>query len=562
MPLVAVAGVALAVGVIKGATHRDSKVDVAERYAQAWTRGDWPAMYRALSSAARKRVTQARFGALHREALATATAQGATIGEAEVRSDDVVLPITVRTRVFGNVRTTWTLPFDGSDAVDWRRHLSFPGVGEGQELTRETRLPPRAALQSRDGRTLAEGDARTPDPELADVAAQTVGQMGPIPAERAEQLRALGVPADAKVGLGGLERALDDQLIGRPGGVLRAGGTILAQSAPRQAAAVRTTVAPELERVAVAALAGRLGGVVALDPRSGEILAFAGIAFSGLQPPGSTFKMITLSGALENRTARLSDSFPVQTHALLSGVELANANGESCGGSLAQSFAESCNSVFGPMGVALGPEKLVAAAEKFGFNTKPDIAGAATSTIPPAGEIGDDLAVGSTAIGQGRVQATTLQMASVAATIGMRGDRPRLTLDLATARRGADAPPRRTISSDTARIAERLMLGVVRHGTGTLAAIPGVKVAGKTGTAELKSTQECDVSEDPEANDETCDSGNDPTDTDAWFAAYAPAGDGRPRIAVAVMLVRSGAGGDTAAPAAREVIAAALQRKT
>ncbi|HEX6390080.1 MAG TPA: penicillin-binding transpeptidase domain-containing protein, partial [Solirubrobacteraceae bacterium] len=349
--------------------------------------------------------------------------------------------------------------------------------------------------------------------------------------------------------------------IGHPGGTLRAGGTVLAHSRPRQAPAVRTTVAPDLERTAVAALAGRLGGVVALDPRSGEILAFAGIAFSGLQPPGSTFKMITLSGALEHGATSLSDSFPVQTGALLSGVELANANGESCGGSLANSFAESCNSVFGPMGVELGPERLVATAEKFGFNSKPDIAGAATSTIPAAGEIGDDLAVGSTAIGQGRVQATALQMASVAATIGLRGERPRLTLDLNAARRGDDAPARRAMSAKTARIAERLMLGVVRYGTGTAAAIPGVKVAGKTGTAELKSTQECEVSEDPEASDETCDSGNDPTDTDAWFAAYAPAGDGRPRVAVGVMLVRSGAGGDTAAPVARELIAAALRRR-
>jgi hypothetical protein len=560
MPFVAIAGVALAVGVVKGAAHRDARMDVAERYAEAWTHGNWTAMYRELSDDAKRRVAPDRFAALHREALATATALGATLGEASVEDDGVVIPVHVRTRIFGPVQTTWKLPFDGAKKVDWRRNLTFPGVGEGQELTRETHMPPRATLESRDGRTLAEGDARTPDPELADVAAQTVGQIGPIPAERAAELRALGVPDDAKVGLGGLERALDARLIGLPGGELRAGATVLARSSARRARAVRTTVAPDLERAAVVALGGRLGGVVALDPRSGEILAFAGIAFSGLQPPGSTFKMITLTGALEHGATRLSDSFPVQTGAILSGVELANANGESCGGTLAQSFAESCNSVFAPMGVKLGAEKLVATAEKYGFNAKPDIAGAATSTIPAAGDIGDDLAVGSTAIGQGRVQATTLQMASIAATIGLRGKRPRLTLDLATARRG-DAPQRRAVSAQTARIAERLMLDVVRHGTGVAAAIPNVKVAGKTGTAELKTTQECEVADDPEASDETCDSGNDPTDTDAWFAAYAPAGDGRPRIAVGVMLVRNGAGGDTAAPVARDVIVAALRRR-
>jgi cell division protein FtsI/penicillin-binding protein 2 len=104
-----------------------------------------------------------------------------------------------------------------------------------------------------------------------------------------------------------------------------------------------------------------------------------------------------------------------------------------------------------------------------------------------------------------------------------------------------------------------MMLGVVRAGTGTAAAIAGVKVAGKTGTAELKTTTECEpLPDDPEACPDT--PSNDPTDTDAWFAAYAPAGDGRPRIAVGVMLVQAGAGGDTAAPAARQVLLAALKR--
>jgi cell division protein FtsI/penicillin-binding protein 2 len=178
------------------------------------------------------------------------------------------------------------------------------------------------------------------------------------------------------------------------------------------------------------------------------------------------------------------------------------------------------------------------------------------STIPAAEDIGDDLAVGSSAIGQGRVQATALQMAIVAATIGLRGRRPRPTLDFAAAE--AESPTTRATPARTARTVERLMLAVVRGGTGTAAALPNVAVAGKTGTAELKTTTRC--TPDP-ANPEACppQPPDDPSDTDAWFAAYAPAGRGHPRVAVGVLLVGAGAGGATAAPAAREVLAAGLK---
>jgi hypothetical protein len=250
----------------------------------------------------------------------------------------------------------------------------------------------------------------------------------------------------------------------------------------------------------------------------------------------------------------------VETAATLEGVQLQNANGESCGGSLANSFAESCNSVFAPLGAKLGAAKLVATAERFGFNRAPDIAGAATSTLPAPDAIGDDLAVGSTAIGQGEVLATPLQMATVAATIGLGGRKPHLTVSIDERTDNTKLKP--VVDPSAARTAGRLMLDVVRYGTGTAAAIPGVQVAGKTGTAELQSTQQC--TPDPE-NPESCPDTSDTTDTDAWFAAFAPGGTTRrgvrtPRIAVGVLLVRAGAGGDVAAPLARGGIAAGLKR--
>jgi len=500
-------------------------------------------MHGLLTDDARRRVPLARFVRLHRADTATATATALRFGEPGDEDGGVVpVPARASTRAFGTLRPPLRLRVDeDGERVAWERHLAFPGVPQGRRLERSTRLPERATLLAADGTVLAEGPARTP--EDAALSASIAGTIGPAPRERAAELRALGAPADAAVGLTGLERALDARLMGRPGGTLRGGDRVLARTEPAQAPPVRSTIRPGVQRAAVAALAGRLGGVVALDPDTGRVTAAAGFGLSGLQPPGSTFKVITLAAALEARVARRSDRFPVVTETTLEGVTLENANGEACGGTLTESFAESCNSVFAPLGARLGAERLVAAAERFGFNAPPGIPGAATSTIPPADEIGDDLAVGSTAIGQGRLQASALQLAVVSAVIANRGRRPVPTVD-------ASARPRtaaRATPPAVARQVGRMMRAVVTEGTGTGGAIPGVAVAGKTGTAELEATV------GPEAEQD-----DDPTDTTAWFTAFAPLG--RPRAAVAVVLPEQGAGGATAAPAAQLVLAAALER--
>jgi cell division protein FtsI/penicillin-binding protein 2 len=278
--------------------------------------------------------------------------------------------------------------------------------------------------------------------------------------------------------------------------------------------------------------------VAVLRPRDGSVLALAGLAVSAPQPPGSTFKIVTLSAALQAGIARPSSTYPVQTSATLSGVRLRNANDESCGGTLVNAFAVSCNSVFAPLGARLGARRLVRMAEAFGFNETPRVPAARVSRISPPERLRDALAVGASAIGQDRDLATPLQMASVAATIGERGIRakPRVV-------QGDPVVRRRVVRARVAAQVRGMMIGVVRGGTGTAAQVPGVEVAGKTGTAELRPT---------------AGGPPDPRNTDAWFVAFAPAS--KPRYAVAVMLVGAGAGGAAAAPIARKVLSAALGR--
>jgi cell division protein FtsI/penicillin-binding protein 2 len=290
-------------------------------------------------------------------------------------------------------------------------------------------------------------------------------------------------------------------------------------------------------------MGGRFGGIAALDPRTGEVRALAGIAFSAPQPPGSVFKVITATAGLETGAVKPSSRFPVETKAVIEGVDLENANGESCGGTFVDSFAHSCNSVFAPLGVKVGAKRLVETAERYGFNRPGGLPGAAESTIPAAEEVGGELAVGSTAIGQGKVLGTPLLFASVAQTIASDGlRRPPMIVA------GAPRPrPERVTSPRVARQIQRMMVAVVKRGTGTAAAIDGARVAGKTGTAELRNTTE----QSPEE-------GGDPAaDTNAWFTAYAPARN--PELAVGVMFVKAGAGGATAAPAAKIVLEAGLR---
>jgi cell division protein FtsI/penicillin-binding protein 2 len=608
--MIALAAASFLAGALVGAAHSPSSAApaLAAQFAAAWAEGDYAKMYSEITPSSQREVSASEFAQVYEEDLMTATASEERVAGAPRGAAGNVeeVPVRVRTRLWGTLAESFRLPIVAEPAAEvkvaWSRSLAFPGLRPGEELSRRTALPPRATLLARNGSVLAEGPATEAGGRgspLGAAASAVVGDVGPIPASRLRTLEAQGLPANAIVGVSGLELAADERLRGTPGGELLAeeprappapsrvadGGIaantagegrerVLASASPHEGDAVRTTISPVVQSAAVSALGGQYGGVVAVAPASGQVLGVAGIGLDALQPPGSTFKMITVSGVLGAGLASPKSTFPYATATTLDGVKLHNAGGEECGGSLVESFAVSCNSVFAPLGVKLGAARLVATAERFGFNHPTGIEGAPPSTIPPAGQIQGELAVGSTAIGQGQVQASALEMATVAATVADGGRRPTPTLVLGAG--PGSGPGVRAISAATARTVRGLMIDVVRFGTGTAAAIPGVVVAGKTGTAELGAppatgSSSCGASgserKGAEGEEHTTEERSpegscaaeqsNPQNTDAWFAAFAPAL--HPKIAVAVLMVRDGAGGATAAPVARQVLEAGLR---
>jgi len=523
---------------------------VARDYAKQWSAQNFVGMYKLLSDDSKKRVSLDQFSQAQRQALATATVRRLMAHEPkDFKDGSVTVPFTVETRAFGTLKLDADIPLtdDATDAkVKWSDSLALPGLRTGEQLSRQTSLAPRASIFASDGQALAEGPDRTSP--IPDVAKEIAGSVGTPDGGIGLTLQAYGYPQDAKVGVSGLEKVFQQQLAGTPGGTLLAGSRTLASTRPRAGRNVNSTIVPSIELAASAALAGRAGGAAAVDPRTGAVLAAAGSAFSETAPPGSTFKIITAAAALESKAATLKSTYPYETQALLDGRPLQNANGETCGGTLVQSFANSCNSVFAPLGVKVGSGRLVEMAEKLGFNKQfPNIPNAAVSTIPPSDQIQGEDATGTTAIGQGEVMASTLAMTMIAAAVGNKGVWIQPTLQ-----KGSRPKTSRAMSLDTALGLKKMMLAVVRYGTGTSAAITGGSVAGKTGTAEIRDT----VAADP--NDPNAPSGNDPANTDAWFVAFAPSW--APRVAVGVLLVGQGHGGDTAAPAARDVFVEALRK--
>lgn len=409
-------------------------------------------------------------------------------------------------------------PAEDGWEVEWTPRVVHPELEEGQRLDRARSWPPRAPILDRNGSDLAAGPFGA-----------LVGTVGDVTAEQLEELGHPYQPGDT-VGQSGLQRSMERRLAGQPGGEVRVVGedgtvlSVLQEFPPEEPQPVHTTLDPAVQAAGQSALApiGAPSALVAVDIGTGELRAVVNSppggfdrALSGRYPPGSTFKVVTTAALLAHGLD------PEETVACprtinIGGRSFRNAGFAALGTiTFREAFAESCNTAFVGQADTLPEGALADVAEQFGFNVDYDIGvPVADARFPPPEDAVEHAAA---AIGQGRVEATPLHMATVAAAAGRGQWRPpRILADEDRPEGAAPLPP-----ALPGQLAD-LMRTAVAVGTGTAAQVPGTPVAGKTGTAEYGTG----------------------TRTHAWFIAF------RGNLAVAVLVEGGGFGGEVAAPAA------------
>lgn len=359
-------------------------------------------------------------------------------------------------------------------------------------------------------------------------------------------------------------------------------GSILDQLTGRKAEGddVVTNLDPAAQRVALSDLEEQgFGAVVAIEPRTGAVEVMASNkpydpnrvpyelgrldsnvietpllnrATQGLYPPGSTFKVVTAAAGLESGAITPETTINAPGTIVDEGHVLANDFDQSWGDiSLDTALTNSVNTWFAQLGQRVGQDKLFETMEKFGFNSIPPIdlpeREVYASGVSSEGKLlhrHEPVDLARVAIGQERLLATPLQIAMVAAAVANGGKlmKPQIwnrvvNPDGRVVKRLNPSVYSEPISARTAAELTTAMEGVVREGTGTNAAIPGVRVAGKTGTAETPYNKSC---------------GGGTTENQAWFMGFAPANE--PKIAIAASIeCTEKFGGDVAAPIFRDV---------
>lgn len=373
-----------------------------------------------------------------------------------------------------------------------------------------------------------------------------------------------------RYGRAGVERVYNQELAGELEVLQLRNLLDVLTGAPKRGADLLLTVDAQVQAAAAEALGDRPGAVVALDPRTGAVLAWVSFprydpntleqewqsliadpgkplfdrAANGLYPPGSVFKVVVAAAALQEGKVAPDTRFDDTGSFVAGGYKVTNFGDETYGEhDFAHAMAASINTTFAKVGVDVGAATLARYAAAFGLGESlPWALGGRTGTFPDAANM-DTAHVAQVSFGQGEVLVSPFEMALVACGIANAGQimAPYVVEEVRDYRQTViqRAKPRvwrRAVTAETAATIRDLMVQVVDEGTGTNAAISGVKVAGKTGTAEVEGG-----------------------DTHAWFIGFAPADS--PRVAVAVIVENAGTGGAVAAPVARQVMETALGRR-
>lgn len=336
------------------------------------------------------------------------------------------------------------------------------------------------------------------------------------------------------------------------------------------------TLDARIQRAAQRALGKRRGAVVVLEPATGAILAMVSApgydtnalkdklfwehlstdetnapllnrATQGAYPPGSVIKLVTGSAIIEKQSTNLNDKLNCPGYLMVDGQKLAD-NKTHGNVDFTDAMAFSCNTYFASQALKLGWGDFMKTAEKFGLNQAPDLAIDVRAGTLATEKRKNKSQLAETAIGQGDTLVSPLHMAMVCGAIANGGVimQPYLVKEIrkpdSKLLLAQEAKPWLTATTpEVAEVITQGMLAAVERGTAGSAALRGVRVAGKTGTAETKN----------EANPNSL--------PHSWFVGFAPADN--PRVAVAVILEKAGSGGAVAAPVAREVMAAALARR-
>jgi penicillin-binding protein A len=422
-------------------------------------------------------------------------------------------------------------------------------------------------------RTLIAAEQVKPGRILADdgtVLAESVPAPGGIFTRRyptgPEFAQAVGFAFLATYGYAGLEQQYRDQLQGVPTGLASVFGRL---GGNRQVGNdLYTSLDPKAQRLAVSMLAGRAGSVVALDPRTGSILAMYSnpsydnnhpksetfdYALQAHSPPGSTFKVVSTSAALDTGRFTPSSTINGNSPKTISGVPLQNDNNQSFGNiDLTTALTYSVNTVFAQLAVQLGIGTMTDYMKRFGFYSPPplDFPKDQMSISRPhslsrgnrglaPGDPSED--IGRIGIGQGGLEVTPMQMAMVVAAVANGGKlmRPHFATrivdpDGRTVQTIDPSVYQQVMKPSSAAQLTQMMRRVVEEGTGTPAQLGGINVAGKTGTASI--------------------GGPNSGLTEPWFIGFAPAESPKVAVAVTIAQTQGGFGGTVAAPIAKAMI--------